>query len=186
MGTSSVAGDDSGLDIHILAILDFTPELNFLAGGRADGFAIMSQLPLRKGLDKLLLFFLVQRVPVPAQRTPSHLRKIETSENQFAGALRQPVRLQLVRVAKEFGYEGIVAKRKDSYYESGKRGGAWVKYKVYKSQEFVIGGYTLGNPLDALVVGYYQDGRLFYAAKVRSGFVPHLRREVADRAVGTQ
>lgn len=80
---------------------------------------------------------------------------------------------------KEFGFEGIVAKRKDYSYESGKRSGAWVKYKVYKSQEFVIGGYTIGNPLDALVVGYYQDGRLYYAAKVRNGFVPHLRREVA-------
>src|SRR5206468_10547471 len=78
---------------------------------------------------------------------------------------------ELVRVVKEFGFEGIVAKRKDSYYESGKRSGAWVKYKVYKSQEFVIGGYTLGNPLDALVVGYYKDGRLLYAAKLRNGFV---------------
>ena len=34
----------------------------------------------------------------------------------------------LIRVAKEFGFEGIVAKRKDSLYESGKRTGAWVKY----------------------------------------------------------
>src|SRR5262245_57408326 len=48
----------------------------------------------------------------------------------------------LVRVAKEFGFEGIVAKRKDSFYESGKRTGAWVKCKVNRGQEFVIGGYT--------------------------------------------
>ena len=47
---------------------------------------------------------------------------------------------ELVRVAKEFGFEGIVAKRKDSVYESGKRTGAWVKYKVNRGQEFVIGG----------------------------------------------
>ena len=36
-----------------------------------------------------------------------------------------------VRVAKEFGFEGIVAKRKDSFYESGKRTGAWVKYMLW-------------------------------------------------------
>src|SRR5262249_16704010 len=36
----------------------------------------------------------------------------------------------MIRVAKEFGFEGIVAKRKDSFYESGKRTGAWAKYKV--------------------------------------------------------
>jgi ATP-dependent DNA ligase len=37
---------------------------------------------------------------------------------------------QLIRLAKEFGFDGIIAKRKDSYYEVGKRSGAWVKYDV--------------------------------------------------------
>jgi DNA ligase D-like protein (predicted ligase) len=92
----------------------------------------------------------------------------------------------LVRVAKEFGFEGIVAKRKDSYYESGKRTGAWVKYKVNRGQEFVIGGYTPGNPIDALIVGYYDGERLLYAAKVRNGFVPQVRREVASRFKGLE
>ena len=87
----------------------------------------------------------------------------------------------LIRVVKEFGFEGIVAKRKDSLYESGKRTGAWVKYRVNRGQEFVVGGYTPGNPLDALIVGYYEGERLFYAAKVRNGFVPVVRREVASK-----
>jgi DNA ligase D-like protein (predicted ligase) len=93
---------------------------------------------------------------------------------------------ELVRVAKEFGFEGIVAKRKDSLYESGKRTGAWVKYKVNRGQEFVIGGYTPGNPFDALIVGYYEGQQLLYAAKVRNGFVPPLRREVAIRLKGLE
>jgi ATP-dependent DNA ligase len=42
---------------------------------------------------------------------------------------------ELIRVIKEFGFEGVIAKRS----------GAWLKYKVNKSQEFVIGGYTRGN-----------------------------------------
>ena len=90
----------------------------------------------------------------------------------------------LIRVVKEFGFEGIVAKRKDSLYESGKRTGAWVKYRVNRGQEFVIGGYTPGNPFDALIVGYYEGERLLYAAKVRNGFVPLVRREVASRFKG--
>jgi DNA ligase D-like protein (predicted ligase) len=92
----------------------------------------------------------------------------------------------LIRVAKEFGFEGIVAKRKDSVYESGKRSGAWVKYKVNRGQEFVIGGYTPGNPFDALIVGYYEGDRLLYAAKVRNGFVPQARREVASQFKGLE
>ena len=87
----------------------------------------------------------------------------------------------LIRVAKEFGFEGIVAKRKDSFYESGKRTGVWVKYRVNRGQEFVIGGYTLGNPFDAVIVGHYEGERLLYAAKVRNGFVAQVRREVASK-----
>src|SRR5437773_9994929 len=70
--------------------------------------------------------------------------------------------VDLVQVVKEFGFEGIIAKRKDSFYESGKRTGAWVKYKVNKCQEFVIGGYTRGESFDVLVVGCHQDDRLLF------------------------
>jgi DNA ligase D-like protein (predicted ligase) len=92
----------------------------------------------------------------------------------------------LIRVAKEFGFEGIIAKRKDSLYEPGKRTGAWVKYRVNRGQEFVIGGYTPGHPFDALIVGYYQAGKLYYVAKVRNGFVPLVRRKVYRKFKGIE
>jgi bifunctional non-homologous end joining protein LigD len=41
---------------------------------------------------------------------------------------------ELVRVAQEFGLEGLVAKRKTSVYESGRRSGAWVKFKITKAR----------------------------------------------------
>ena len=50
----------------------------------------------------------------------------------------------------------------------------------------MIGGYTPGNPFDALIVGYYEGERLLYAAKVRNGFVPQVRREVASRFKGLE
>ena len=105
---------------------------------------------------------------------------IGLSENIEAAAT------DLIRVAKEFGFEGIIAKRKDSLYEPGKRTGAWVKYRVNRGQEFVIGGYTAANPFDALIVGYYEGEKLLYAAKVRNSFVPPVRREVASRFKGLQ
>jgi len=84
----------------------------------------------------------------------------------------------LLRSVKELGFEGIVAKRKNSVYEPGKRSGAWVKFKLSRSEEFVIGGYTPGHPFDALIVGHYKDDKLYFVGKVRNGFVPRLRREV--------
>src|SRR5688572_11716755 len=47
--------------------------------------------------------------------------------------------------------------------------------RVNQSQEFVIGGYTVGNPFDALVFGYYAGKELVYAARTRSGFTPASR-----------
>jgi bifunctional non-homologous end joining protein LigD len=66
---------------------------------------------------------------------------------------------ELLRAAKELSLEGVIAKRRDSLYESGKRSGAWVKYKINKGQEFVIGGYTPGSLFDAVIVGYYDVAR---------------------------
>jgi DNA ligase D-like protein (predicted ligase) len=90
----------------------------------------------------------------------------------------------LIRAAKELELEGIIAKRKGSLYEPGKRSGAWLKYKINRSQEFVIGGYTAGNPFDALIVGVYDGAKLNFVAKVRNGFVPYVRREVFQRLKG--
>ena len=92
----------------------------------------------------------------------------------------------LISVVKEFGFEGVIAKRKDSLYESGKRSGAWLKYKVNKTQAFAIGGYTPGDPLDAVIVRYYDGDKLIYAAKIRNGFVPRLRRDVWRKLKGLE
>jgi DNA ligase D-like protein (predicted ligase) len=93
---------------------------------------------------------------------------------------------ELIRAAKKIELEGIIAKRKGSLYEPGQRSGAWLKYKINRSQEFVIGGYTPGNPFDALIVGYYDRRKLLFAAKVRNGFVAHSWREVARRFTGLE
>jgi DNA ligase D-like protein (predicted ligase) len=88
---------------------------------------------------------------------------------------------QVIQAVSRVGLEGIVAKRKDSRYQSGERSGAWVKLKLDKQQEFVIGGYRPGpNGVDALLVGYYEGKQLRFAGKVRAGFTPHLRREMFD------
>jgi DNA ligase D-like protein (predicted ligase) len=88
----------------------------------------------------------------------------------------------MLAAVKEQGLEGVVAKRKGSLYEAGKRSGAWVKRRVNAGQEFVIGGYTPGsNGIDAIVVGYYSARDLIYVARTRNGFVPASRPSVFQR-----
>src|SRR5262249_17353707 len=77
------------------------------------------------------------------------------------------------REACKKGLEGIVAKRADSVYVS-ERSRDWLKFKCSLEQEFVIIGYT--DPkgarigFGALMVGYYEDGRLRSGGKVGTGF----------------
>ena len=85
----------------------------------------------------------------------------------------------LVHSVKTHGFEGLVAKRRNSRYECGLRSGAWMKMRVNRGQEFVIGGYTPGTRgFDALVIGYYDGGRLLYASRTRNGFTPALRGQL--------
>lgn len=93
----------------------------------------------------------------------------------------------LVHSVKTHGFEGLVAKRRDSRYEPGLRSGAWRKMRVNRGQEFVIGGYTLGTrTFDALIIGYYQEGKLLYAARTRNGFTPALRAQVFRKCRGLE
>jgi bifunctional non-homologous end joining protein LigD len=86
----------------------------------------------------------------------------------------------IVAAVRGLGLEGVIAKRRTSLYVPGERSDDWQKLKLENQQEFVIGGYRPGaNGIDALLVGYYDDSGLRFAGKVRAGFVPHLRREVA-------
>ena len=89
---------------------------------------------------------------------------------------------QVTAVVREAGLEGVIAKRRSSTYTAGIRSEAWVKLKLDRQQEFVVGGYRPGtHGVDALLVGFYDRRALRFAGKVRAGFTPHLRREVFGR-----
>lgn len=82
------------------------------------------------------------------------------------------------------GWEGLIAKRADAPYVAG-RSRDWLKLKCVWAQEFVIGGYTdpAGTRTDfgALLVGYYEDGRLMYAGKVGTGYTAATLRDLGAR-----
>jgi bifunctional non-homologous end joining protein LigD len=87
------------------------------------------------------------------------------------------------------GLEGVIGKRKDSRYESGKRSGLWLKIKPTLADDFVVGGYTRGKgsraELGALLVGYWGTGetrgKLLYASHVGSGFDERTLGQVMAR-----
>jgi bifunctional non-homologous end joining protein LigD len=115
-------------------------------------------------------------------------RRRNLLEDRVLSKLDEPIRFSpaleaklpaLIQSVKAQGFEGLVAKNRKSHYEPGQRSGAWQKMRVNQGQELVIGGYTpsLKN-FDALVIGYYDNGQLMYAARTRNGFTPASRADL--------
>jgi DNA ligase D-like protein (predicted ligase) len=143
------------------------------------------------GSSKADLIFYVFDVMVLAGKDvmgePLRQRR-ELLEKKVLTKLNEPIRYSpaleasladLVHSVKAQGFEGLVAKRRDSKYQPGERTGAWQKMRVNQGQELVIAGYTPSSKnFDALVIGYYEDGKLMYAARTRNGFTPASRAEL--------
>jgi bifunctional non-homologous end joining protein LigD len=81
----------------------------------------------------------------------------------------------LLEAARQQQLEGIVAKKRDSRYQPGRRSADWLKIKTHGRQEFVIAGYTKGQGrrsgrFGSLILGYWKDGEFEYAGNVGTGF----------------
>ncbi|HEY1297233.1 MAG TPA: non-homologous end-joining DNA ligase [Chloroflexota bacterium] len=94
----------------------------------------------------------------------------------------------LYAVVQQAGIEGIVGKRRDSRYDPGKRSDSWIKVKATHSEEFVVGGYTVGSGARAdtfgsLVLGYHTDGtdKLTYVGHAGSGFDDRTLKSLYQR-----
>lgn len=94
---------------------------------------------------------------------------------------------ELLGVARSHRLEGVVAKRRGSRYEPGRRSAAWVKTALISTQDVLIGGWTAGagrraSTLGALLLGAYdQDGRLRFLGHVGTGFTEAALRDLLAR-----
>lgn len=90
-----------------------------------------------------------------------------------------------LEVARERGWEGVIAKLRGSRYEPGSRSQAWRKLKVRGESEFVVGGYTAPSGarahLGALLVGLYDGATLRFTGKVGTGYTQQALRELAAK-----
>lgn len=94
---------------------------------------------------------------------------------------------KLLKQVEKKGGEGLIAKKISSKYYINKRSKDWLKIKVTKEQEMVIGGYT--NPqgsrtnFGSLLLGYYEDGKFLYSGKVGTGFNEDSLNDLYEKLV---
>src|ERR1700693_2027221 len=176
----SPMSDETVLDGEVVALdaegrPSFNAFQNYGSAGASLHFFIFNVLVL-KGQDVMGVPLVKRRALIEKHVLPDLADPIRYSPI-LEGTLKN-----LIASVKVQGLEGLIAKRRDSVYEPGLRSGAWMKMRVNVGQEFVIGGYTLGGTaFDALVFGYYEEGKLIYAARTRNGFTPTLRADLMKK-----
>jgi bifunctional non-homologous end joining protein LigD len=89
---------------------------------------------------------------------------------------------QALEYSAKHGWEGVVAKRRDSSYQPGRRSASWIKDKHWNTQEVVIGGWRAGeggrtSGIGALLMGIPGPDGLHFAGRVGTGFT---ERELAN------
>jgi bifunctional non-homologous end joining protein LigD len=170
--------DNTVIDGEVVALDESgRPDFNALQHFQATASRIryfVFDLLIFKGRDLTKLPLIERRKVLATVKLRSQRIRISEQFNISAADMLAAVRLQQL--------EGVIGKRKDSLYEAGKRTGSWVKYRVNRGQEFVIGGYIPGpHGFDSLIVGYYRGKDLVYVARVRNGFIPASHRQVFER-----
>ncbi len=88
---------------------------------------------------------------------------------------------QLLDLARAHDLEGIVAKRTQGVYRPNSRAGEWIKIKLRRRQDFVVGGWLPGagglrDRVGSLLVGVRDGGELRFAGAVGSGLTDQMRQ----------
>ncbi|WP_369045483.1 ATP-dependent DNA ligase [Sinomonas sp. P10A9] len=158
--------------------------------GPADVERARRSVPVR-----IILFDLLEYEGRDLTRLPFRERRAAL-ELLAAGGLPANVQLSpvfdgsidhVLDASAEHGLEGVVAKRRGSAYEPGRRSGAWLKIKHTQTQEVVVAGWREGKggregTLGSLLVGIPDDdGVLRYAGRVGSGFTDRMLAEISGR-----
>jgi bifunctional non-homologous end joining protein LigD len=112
---------------------------------------------------------------------------LETLEDQSTVRFGQHIQAEgkpILDAACQMQAEGIVSKRADSAYVSG-RSKSWLKIKCDRRQEFVVGGFTKPSNgtegIGALLLGYYEDKKLVYAGRTGTGFTQANGRKLRQQ-----
>lgn len=165
-----VVDDENGVSNFVMLIDD-------LSAGRSNRMTYyLFDLLFQDGIDLRRFSLLARKARLQAL----------LARGPKGGALRYTGHIEsegpaMFEQACKHGLEGIISKRADKPYTSG-RGNDWLKIKCLQNGEFVIGGYVdstaIKDAIGALLLGYY-DGKTFrYAGRVGTGFSHSKAREL--------
>jgi bifunctional non-homologous end joining protein LigD len=166
---AGAALEDGIVDGEVVA-LDHTGAPDFAAlqaaisDGKTDALIFFAFDRLFAGGEDLRPLPLLERkarLQAALDDCPPNIRYVDHFVTAGDAVLKSACRMDL---------EGIVSKRLDAPYASG-RGDAWTKSKCRQGHEVVIGGWTTtGEAFRSLIAGVYRDGALAHVGRIGTGF----------------
>ncbi len=120
------------------------------------------------------------------ERLAALLEGADPARLRYSEHFAEPGEIMLAHACR-MGLEGVISKRLDVPYHSGRRGD-WIKAKCTRSQEFVIAGYVPSKAhsgrIGSLVVAYHEDGALKHAGRVGTGYSGQVATALKRRLDG--
>jgi DNA ligase D-like protein (predicted ligase) len=169
----------------VVTDLEGRPDLPSLRTRLAGGAEAVDSVPLA-----FLAFDALYLSGRPLLRQPLHRRRgrlqraVTSGGHLFVPYHIESEGVELFEACLERGLEGMMAKHRDSTYVPGQRSPFWLKVQAVKSDDFVVIGSTPGRPGDAfgaLLVGYYEHGRLLPCGTVGGGYDEEAGQVLASR-----
>ncbi len=155
--------------------------------GRPDQHALRSRLAQGGGAAlSFVVFDLLYLEGKPQLRQPLARRRarlkraVSPGGGVFVSDYIAGDGVELFEACLERGLEGVVAKHLESTYVPGQRSPFWLKVKAVTADDFVVIGWTPGEPFGALLVAYYERGRLLPCGSVAGGFDADVAVQIAD------
>jgi bifunctional non-homologous end joining protein LigD len=166
------------------------PRMHVRAAERARQLA--ASVPITYVIFDLLELAGTPTVTLPYERRRELLESLELSGPHWQVSPSFPgPGADILAASSRMGLEGVIAKRRNSPYRPGRRSDEWIKIKNFRTQEAVIGGYTVGEgrrhaTFGALLLGLPVSGGLAYVGSVGTGFDEAALVELTARLRGLE
>lgn len=181
------------LDGEIIVMRNGKPNFQALLERRQDVLRFEIQRQTKKATASYIVFDILEKdgqslVDLPLVKRKEILKSsLKEGMNVFVSDFIEEKGEAYFKSVIDKELEGLIAKRKDSPYEEGRRSGNWLKIKKLKSCDCVIFGYTKGAKTRAITFGtlllglYDKDGKPIYVGKVGTGFSQQALKELSNQ-----
>jgi bifunctional non-homologous end joining protein LigD len=185
LGTCIIDGEVVALDPKGLSSFSMLQE--YIRTGKGKVVYYVFDILFFNGFDLRKVNLLYRKKALEVLIDDKNLETLKINNIRVSGHIEKDG-IDFYNVAAKNNLEGIIAKRKESKYESGKRSKDWLKIKIRLLQEVVLCGYTRvdkeKDEIKSLITGIFKDGNLIFSGLVGGGLDQREKSYLMEKMAG--